>query len=422
MATAARDEGTTPTELAVILLGVMLLAVLSVAAYQRFRIPINRAWLQLIQVQVAAFCWIDGSQAQALFRWARRISPAQLQWDDMEQAASLAGRWMRWINVAILIPLAAIVWHYADRGRLFRRTFSARELLARNIHLFPCIAPALRRNLLKEPLHQGAWAVAMSPTRYVADHGLLLDRQGRSVPRDWLMTDEGLPNEESPLQRPGQNGELATSGLRLDRDRARKLLAEQLGDRFGGIRQLAPHRKALAAAFVALAHAQRTRAQSLLDQLSTSFREPKEGSSESFQLDTDGAEDLLKQFPITHSIKRRLDPHSAYTLTWMVALLECAREKGGQLPSCEFLWLRPVDRGLWYALNQTGGRTPWMEGAGVWAHYEAEAALGTPLQVPEVESAVEALQGSLIANGWLPEGVIADAAPGHPNGFASETA
>ena len=109
MTTAARDEGTTPTELAVILLGVMLLAVLSVAAYQRFRIPINRAWLQLIQVQVAAFCWIDGSQAQALFRWARRISPAQLQWNDMEQAAILAGRWMRWINVAILIPLAALI-------------------------------------------------------------------------------------------------------------------------------------------------------------------------------------------------------------------------------------------------------------------------------------------------------------------------
>ena len=63
-----------------------------------------------------------------------------------------------------------------------------------------------------------------------------------------------------------------------------------------------------------------------------------------------------------------------------------------------------------------------MEGAGVWAHYEAEAALGTPLQVPEVESSVEALQGSLIRNGWLPEEVFADAAPDHRKGFASEAA
>src|SRR6266702_2002229 len=128
MATATRDEGTRPAELAVILLGVMMLAVLSVAAYHRVRIPISRAWLHLIQVQVAAFCWIHGSRAQALYRWAGRISPAQLQWDDMVHAAFLAGRWMRWINVAILVPLAAIVWHYADRGRLFRRTFSARDL------------------------------------------------------------------------------------------------------------------------------------------------------------------------------------------------------------------------------------------------------------------------------------------------------
>ncbi len=420
MTTGPREEGTTPTELAVMVLGVMLLAVLSVAAYQRFRVPINRAWLQLIQMEVAAFCWIEGSQAQALYRWAGRISPAQLQWDDMVGAASLAGRWMRWINVAILVPLAAIVWHYADRGRLFRRTFNARDLLARNLHLFPCIAPALRKNLLKEPMHRGPWAIAMSPTRYVAQHALLLDRQGQPVPRDWLITAEELPNEESPLQRP-ENGARTNAGLRLDRDRARTLLSEQLGERFEGLRKLAPHRKALAAAFIALAHAQRPRAQSLLDQFSISFREPKVGAADSLQLDTEGVDELLTQLPITQSIKRRLDPHSAYAVTWMVALLEYAREKGGQLPSCEFLWLRPLDRVLWYALNQTGGRTPWTESAGVWAHYEAETALGVALQVPEVESAVDALQDSLVSNGWIPEDRT-QAAPGNPKSFASGAA
>jgi intracellular multiplication protein IcmP len=422
MTTAARNEGTTPTELAVILFGVMLLTALSVAAYQRFRIPINGAWLHLIQIQVSAFCWIDGSQAQALYRWASRISPAQLQWDDMIRATSLAGRWMRWVNVAILVPLAAIVWHYTDRARLFRRTFNARDLLARNIHLFPCIAPALRKNLLKAPMHRGPWAIAMSPTWYVAQHALLLDRQGRPVPRSWLITAEGLPNEESPLQRPDQNGVRANAGLRLDRERARKLLSEQLGERFAGICELAPHRKALAVAFIVLAHAQRARAQSLLDQLSISFREAKEGTAESFQLNTAGVHELLTQFPITQSIKRRLHPHSAYTLTWMVALLECARERGGQLPSCEFLWLRPVDRVLWYALNQTGGRVPWTETAGVWAHYEAETVLGMALKVPEVESAVDALQSSLIANGWLPGETAPQASPGNPRPFASGAA
>ncbi len=400
MATVAREDGLSAAEIGIIIVGVMVFGALSVALYDRYRIGINRAWLHLIRVQVLAFCWLDGSEAQALYRWAGRVSPGQLHWDEMVQAASIAGRWMRWINTAVLVPLAAIVWHFADRGRLFRRTFNARDLLARNIHLFPCIAPALRRNLLKEPMHEGPWAVATSPTRFIADNDLLLDPRGQPVPREWLITPDGLPNEESPLQPRG--GVAQAAGHRLDRDRARQLLAGQLGERFPGLKALTPHRKALAAALLAFAHAKRTQAQRFLDQLSTTFREAQQ-PGEQFVLDTTGTDELLTKYPITEAIERRLRLHDAYTVTWMVALLQCARERGGQLPSCEFLWLRPVDRTLWYALNQTGGRTPWTDASGIWAHYEAEEMLGNSLDVPEVEAALAALQRSLVTNGWLPE-------------------
>ena len=402
MATVAREEGLSAAEIGVIVVGMMVIGALSVVLYHRYRIPINRAWLQLIRLQVYAFCWIDGSEAQLLYRWAGRTHPEKLQWDQMVQAASMAGRWMRWINIALLVPLAAVVWQYTDRGRLFRRTFNARDLLARNIRLFPCIAPALRRNLLKEPLHEGPWAVATSPTRFVADHGLLLDANGKPVPREWLITADGLPNEESPLQRSGGSGSHSYPKCRLDRNRTRQLMAGQLGERFNGLEALPPYRKALAAALLAFAHAQRKQAQAFLDQLSMSFREARR-AGESFVLDTSGTEELLAKFPVTQSIQRRLCVHDAYSVTWLIALLQCARERGGQLPPCEFLWLRPADRKLWYALNQTGGRTPWNDAAGVWAHYEAEEMLGTPLEVPEVEASIEALHRSLISNGWLTE-------------------
>jgi intracellular multiplication protein IcmP len=420
MATVAREEGLTAAEIGIMVVGAMLLGALCVVLYHRYRIPINRTWLYLMRLQVLAFCWIDGSEAQLLYRWAGHVTPGTLRWQQMVDAASIAGRWMRWINIALLVPLAAIVWQYADPSRLFRRIFSARDLLARNIHLFPCIAPALRRNLLKEPLHEGPWATARSPTRFVADHGLLLDPKGKSAPREWLITPEGLPNEESPLQ-PRAGVASACAGFRLDRDRARQLMAEQLGERFAGLEVLPPHRKALAAALLAFAHGKRAPAQAFLDQLSISFREAKY-THEPFVLDTAGTEELLAKFPVTDAIHRKLRLHDAYAVTWMVALLQCARERGGQLPSCEFLWLRPADRTLWYALNQTGGRTPWNDASGVWAHYEAEEILGSSLDVPEVEAAVDALQRSLVTNGWLPEETVNEANQGTNSARSAEFA
>jgi intracellular multiplication protein IcmP len=396
-----REESLTAAELGVILLGAMLIVVLAAVLYERHREPINEAWLWLIRLQVLAFTWLEGSEARALFQWARTAAPAQLQLKDMMAATAAAGRWMRWINLLMLTPLALFIWYYADRSRSLRKRFNARELLARNQHLFPCIAPALRRNLLAEPWHRGTWAVAYSPTRWVADHGLLLDREGKPVPRELLITAEGLPNEDSPLQQRERLGAHPGTGFQLDRPRAQHLFAAQLGEPFVSLERLPPHRRALAAAFLAFAHAKREEGQRLLDQLSRSFREaPRPGAP--FQLELTGADDLVRRCPITPALQLRLQRHSYYVTTWFVALLECARERG-LLPTAEFLWLRPADRTLWYALNQVGGGTRWTEAAGIWAHYEAETVLSSPLREPEVAAAVDALEHSLIFNGWLPE-------------------
>lgn len=396
-----REESVSPAELGVIVVGVLLIGLLGAVLYQRYRVPINEAWLGLIRGQVALFAWIDGSEAQALYRWAAAARPETLHWEHMTAAAKTAGRWMRFLNLVVLVPLALIVWRYTDRRRLFRKRFSMRELLARNLPLFPCIAPALRRNLLKASLHAGPWAVAQSPIRFVADHALLLDREGNPVPRAWLLTADGLPNEDSPLQQQSPTGAHAAAGFRFDREKAERLFTAQLGARFSSLDRLPRHRQALAAAFLAFAHAKREEAQRFLDQLSISFREPRQPNAP-VTLDTAGMEALLNKYPATERMARRLERHAAYATTWLVALLDCAREKG-LLPPAEFLWLRPIDRSLWYALNQAGGRMPWTEAAGIWAHYEAEELLRAPLATPEIGAAIDALEASLLTSGWLPE-------------------
>ena len=71
------------------------------------------------------------------------------------------------------------------------------------------------------------------------------------------------------------------------------------------------------------------------------------------------------------------------------------------LASSQFLWLRPLDRPLWYALSQCGGRAAWAEGFAAWAHYAAEERAGKTLFEPRLDHAVSRLRDNLAAQGWL---------------------
>lgn len=81
------------------------------------------------------------------------------------------------------------------------------------------------------------------------------------------------------------------------------------------------------------------------------------------------------------------DKH-AFVGTAMMNLYDWAKSGGGVLASAEFIWLKPCDRTLWYALNSHGGRVPHIEGAGIFAHWRAEQAYHRPLQDPYVAEAV----------------------------------
>ena len=120
--------------------------------------------------------------------------------------------------------------------------------------------------------------------------------------------------------------------------------------------------------------------------------------------DGDFTNKLKKQWERHASVlnEKCLSIHAAYELPWFMALLYRARQKG-VLASSQFLWLRPLDRPLWYALNQCGGRAAWAEGFAPWAHYTAEEKERKTLTKPHVAPAVASLREALSAQGWLTE-------------------
>ncbi len=50
--------------------------------------------------------------------------------------------------------------------------------------------------------------------------------------------------------------------------------------------------------------------------------------------------------------------------------------RDGVQASADFLWLKPIDRRLWYMLNTVGRQTPFAEVAGPYAHWLAEREMG----------------------------------------------
>lgn len=102
------------------------------------------------------------------------------------------------------------------------------------------------------------------------------------------------------------------------------------------------------------------------------------------------ATSVLRKYQDAENVQEILGKH-AYLLTVMASLLKHSRDDG-VVPSAEFLWLKPIDRRLWYMLNSVGRQTPFAEVGGPFAHWRAEDAMKRRSLVPMIDEAIKALE------------------------------
>ena len=159
---------------------------------------------------------------------------------------------------------------------------------------------------------------------------------------------------------------------------------------------LPPYARALFAVFAARINADTAEAAKLIAQFAASASGGK--------IDMRGVDDLLKKHENSKLVKKITTRH-AYVLTVMASMLEGAREDGVQA-SADFLWLKPVDRKLWYILNAVGRQTPFVEVAGIFAHWIAEKEANKRLFVPVVDEATKALESALKEIVYKPDAAI----------------
>ena len=90
----------------------------------------------------------------------------------------------------------------------------------------------------------------------------------------------------------------------------------------------------------------------------------------------------------------------AYENTALFACLTWARRLGGVLASAEFRWIKPMNRSLWYGLNNCGRRAFHIEGR-CCICYHSEHILKQKLAEPHVDQAVDGLEYYIDEQGIL---------------------
>jgi hypothetical protein len=124
--------------------------------------------------------------------------------------------------------------------------------------------------------------------------------------------------------------------------------------------------------------------------IDTEFDEPYDPIASSFEeLDSEldmfeKGKELVRSTLLTH----------AYVKTVMFSLMDKTWTYG-VLSSAELLWIKKIDRDLWYVVSQQGRTSSFVEVVGCWSHYLAESTYGFRTLMPQVNEGFRGLDYEL---------------------------
>ena len=353
-----------------------------------FFIAIVAFWYLFNQPIINAMRWLRVAELQIIDLFTDRImvvspNPGQpprparvdetLKWLKSGNASNLSvgqlgvisqtivAQYLRWPIAVILALLGAWALFKAPENN-FKKTYTMDKLIDVQAVTWRFITPIIKFNPSKSeqrapgapvPSVLPAFAEALSPEEWLAYHNVPMVN--------------GAP----------------------DRDRMRRAFVEQLGPRWQGPGKLPDYARALLTAFALRGARKRDQSDQLLGDLSAQW-DPKKG-----MVLTAKQKSMIRKTladpKIGAPILKICSQHGFVVPALIHALLWC-RQQGGVLAPGQFVWLRAVDRMLWYPLNNVGRRAFHAEASGAMAHYLAEIALSRPLPIPKVDGALTAVE------------------------------
>ncbi len=294
------------------------------------------------------------------------IKADQLTLDYATQLSSVVGRYLR-IPITMLLALFCYLTYGRNVKMRYRKHYTMETLAKQEASVWPQINPVLNANIEENDIDKGVWAMAQSPLGFCKHYNLISITV--EMPTNAL--------SKGPIFK-----------MTLNKQRANRLFASQLGRLWQSPQALPMHRRAIFAAMIARGCRDTKVARDLLVQINRSCEHGKLD-----KLNFAGVDALWKKHVNKREVQDLIQMH-AYETTVLMALFLFARQDG-VFPTADFLWMKAIDRKFWYFLNNVGRQTAFCEAAGVHAHYLAESALRRPLGVPMVEEATKGLDLAL---------------------------
>jgi intracellular multiplication protein IcmP len=351
---SSSDNGMAPVWIVVILF--LVTYVIWREAHQyivRFFFAINIVEAKLVHYFVGGMILED----DLLFM--QTVNPEVVDWNELFTRTTSVGEYIKY-PITVILSLLAIWLYQSDITLKFRRAHSMKSLSLQEQQNWNAIMPVVKQDLIAIDINTGPWAMALTPMEFARKYDLLK--------KDDALLDKAMPGMEM------------TAGIR--RGDAKRVFTLQLGPYWDGFEHCPPYARALIAVFIARMNRDRPGATSILSALDRGASIGK--------MDFGVATATLKKHQNAENVQVILAKH-AYLLTVMASLIQAARDDG-VVPSSEFLWLKTIDRRMWYMLNCVGRQTPYAEVSGPFAHWKSEKVMGRKLLVPMIDEAIRALE------------------------------
>lgn len=359
MAQQPQQQGGGDNSMAPVWITVLALSTLAFIWYLGHRHIVSFIFsINIFQARLVNF-FVGNAQLSNEIYLMQTLDPSTVDWGQLVLLTRLVGNYVRY-PIVVFLAIAAIVLYKSNVTLKFRRSHNMFSLRAQEQFNWPAIMPVIKQDLINEDINKGPWAMALTPMEFARKYQLLK--------KDDVLLDNSLPGQEM------------TAGVR--RGDAKRVFTLQLGPYWSGFEHCPPHARALAAVFIARMNRDRNAAVKILETIDKTYAQGKP--------DYSIATGTLRKYQNAENVQAIINKH-AYLLTVMASLLQASRDDG-VVPSAEFLWLKPVDRRLWYMLNCVGRQTPFAEVGGPFAHWKAEKSMGRRSLVPMIDEAIKALE------------------------------
>ena len=325
-------------------------------------------YFKLKEVEIGLVSFFT-SVLEPLATWLKHVDPGSVSFTQAADVSTIIGEYLRY-PIILILGVFAFVLYFLNINSRFRKSYTMQSLIEEEKSNWPQVMPIVKPDIHKASIHNGPWAMAMTPLDFAKKHNLIENRE--------QLIKECLSGKK-PL-------------IEINKGKARSIFAMQMGPPWQGVEKLNNHTLGLFTVFAACAVHDRKTANKLIDQLAMSATAGK--------IDIANVKKLLSKFISDKAVGRVVHSH-AYVYTIMSSMLELARTDG-VLASADFIWLKSTERNLWYVLNTVGRQTPFVETAGPYAHWLAERELRRKIYTPMVDEAVEALAVALAEVLYVP--------------------